>query len=235
MDRIAPGRRPEGPNAGTQNWRRLLFLHWTVPVEQLRALVPASLELDLWQGEAYVGVVPFKMEKVRPRIVPEAMALDFLETNVRTYVQAGGVPGVYFFSLEAASRLAVTAARLTFGLPYYFARMSLDDDGAGNFTYDTVREKSEARHHVTYRVGEAMDKGPLEAFLVERYVLYVERKGRLQRAQVSHLPYPLRGAEVVEVQDGLMSAAGLPAPDGGPRHVCFSDGVDVEVFAPRDL
>jgi hypothetical protein len=235
MDRMSQRQRPAGSNDGTQSWRRLLFMHWTVPVETLRALVPPSLELDLWEGEAYVGVVPFKMERVRPRLVPQALAMDFLETNLRTYVSCADQPGVYFFSLEAASRLAVTAARLTFGLPYWFARMSLDGDSDGNFTYDTVRENSEARLHVTYRVGDALEKGALEDFLVERYLLYVERRGRLQRAQVHHAPYPLCAAEVRDVQDSLMPAARLPAAAGAPRHVCFSDGVDVEVFAPRDV
>jgi uncharacterized protein YqjF (DUF2071 family) len=234
MDRISQRQRPEGPNGGTQNWRRLLFMHWTVPVEELRKVVPASLELDLWQGEAYVGVVPFMMERVRPSYVPEAMALDFLETNVRTYVYKDGVPGVYFLSLEAASRLAVAAARLTFGLPYWYAQMKLDEDADGNFTYDTVRQSGGARLHLRYRPGGTLEKGALEDFLVERYVLYVERHGRMQRAQVHHVPYPLRGAEVMEVSDTLMTAGGLSEPPGPPRHICFSDGVDVEVFAPRD-
>jgi uncharacterized protein YqjF (DUF2071 family) len=235
MDRIAPSRRPEGPNAGTQRWRQLLFLHWTLPVEEVRRLVPASLELDLWNGEAYVGVVPFKMERVRPRLLPEPLALDFLETNLRTYVHRDGVPGVYFFSLEAASRLAVAVARLTFGLPYWFARMQLDRDDAGNFTYDTVREKKPARHRARYRTGAELEKGPLEAFLIERYALYVERRGKLQRAYVNHTPYPLRSVEVLEVEDGLIAAAGMSQPSASPRHACFSDGVDVEVFAPRDV
>jgi uncharacterized protein len=163
------------------------------------------------------------------------MAMDFLETNVRTYVHSDGKPGVYFFSLEAASRLAVAAARLTFGLPYHFARMRLDGDGDGNFTYDTVRVRGGARLNVTYRVGDLLEKGELEDFLVERYFLYVQRHGRMQRAQVHHAPYGLRAAGVATVEDSLMTAAGLPAAGGTPRHVCFSEGVDVEVFAPRDV
>src|SRR5262249_2174118 len=147
MDRIAPSRRPQGANAGTQRWRELLFEHWTAPMEAVRALVPPSLELDLHRGEAWIGVVPFRMEKVRPAARPARLALNFFETNVRTYVHKDGVPGVYFFSLEAASRLAVAAARLTFGLPYHHARMSMSEAG-GFFTYDTVRQKGEAVHHV---------------------------------------------------------------------------------------
>src|SRR6185436_9693580 len=104
IDRAHP-ERPAGKNGGEQRWRQLLFLHWTVPADAMRARVPAGLELDLWEGRAFVGVVPFAMLGVRPSWLPRFAALDFLETNVRTYVVRDGVPGVYFFSLEAASRL----------------------------------------------------------------------------------------------------------------------------------
>jgi uncharacterized protein YqjF (DUF2071 family) len=213
---------------GTQNWRKLLFLHWTLPVERVREHVPAGLELDLWKGEAFVGVIPFVMEDVRPRFIPKLLAMQFLETNVRTYVRRNGEPGVYFFSLEAASRLAVIAARASFGLPYHYARMSLHDG-----TYQTVRERGGARLKVTYRVGGAMQKGALEHFLVERYLLFVKRGEKILRAQVQHVPYPLQSAAVLSVEDSLVAAAGLPAIEGAPRHVCFSPGVDVEVFVPR--
>jgi uncharacterized protein YqjF (DUF2071 family) len=218
-------------NAGTQSWRKLLFLHWTIPVDVLRALVPAELELDLFAGEAFVGVVPFAMERVRPWWLPRVAALDFLETNVRTYVTRNGQRGVYFFSLEAASRLAVAAARATFGLPYWYARMSMR--GQDEITYETVRAKGGARHFVRYRIGAVMQKGDLEEFLVERYVLFVKRGGKMLSARVKHVPYPLRSAELIEAHDELIAAAGMQV-EGAPRHVCFSDGVDVEVFAPTE-
>src|SRR5438094_831037 len=126
IDRLAPARRPDAIAVGTQRWRDLLFLHWPVPEAALRPVVPAALEIDLHEGTAYVGLVAFAMQDVRFRGMPDALALEFLETNVRTYVtRAGGDPGVFFFSLDAASRLAVHVARATFGLPYYPARMSL--------------------------------------------------------------------------------------------------------------
>jgi len=121
IDRLAPARRPQRPVWGWQSWRQLLFMHWPVELQALRDAVPSSFELDLHEGVAYVGVVPFAMQGVRPRFVPQAAALDFLETNVRTYVLRDGEPGVYFFSLEAASRLAVGAARAAFALPYHHA------------------------------------------------------------------------------------------------------------------
>src|SRR5688572_14478242 len=124
IDRVSPTKRPEGTNAGTQNWRELLFVHWTFEPEIMRKLVPDVLELDLWEGRAYVGLVPFAMEDVRPAFSPRVLGMDFLETNLRTYVVHNGEPGVWFFSLEAASRLAVKAARMMWGLPYFHAEMT---------------------------------------------------------------------------------------------------------------
>lgn len=218
---------------GWQRWRKLLFMHWTVPVDVMRAAVPVSFDLDLHEGVAYVGVVPFGMEGVRPRLVPEFAALAFLETNVRTYVVRKGEPGVYFFSLEAASRLAVAAARAAFALPYHHARMQLlESDGV--VQYVTTRTSSGAQHHVRYRVGEhigASSPGTLEHFLLERYLLFTERGGAARKGQVHHVPYPAHRAEVLEVNDQLVAAANLPPIEGLPLHVHYSPGVDVEVFA----
>src|SRR5262245_16440461 len=125
IDRIAPTVRPAAKAVGYQRWRSLAFLHWDVPAQALRGILPPELELDLYDGTAYVGVVPFVMQDIRPSWLPQRLALNFLETNVRTYVICNGQPGVYFFSLEASSRLAVLTARSSFGLPYYHARMQM--------------------------------------------------------------------------------------------------------------
>lgn len=233
VDRIAPTRRPERPVWGWQNWRQLLFMHWPVPIQALRAAVPRSFELDLHEGVAYVGVVPFAMQGVRPRFVPQPAALDFLETNVRTYVLRGGEPGVYFFSLEAASRLAVAAARAAFALPYHYAHMTLAAS-ADVAHYTTQRSGSGVRHDVRYRVHEPMAAsvpGTLQYFLLERYLLFTERRGTPLRGQVHHAPYPVQRAQVLQVHDELVAAAGLPAVSGLPSLVHYSPGVDVEVFA----
>ena len=218
---------------GFQRWRKLLFLHWPVPVDAMRAAVPKCFDLDLHEDIAYVGVVPFAMEGVRPRLVPELAAFEFLETNVRTYVVRDGEPGVYFFSLEAASRLAVAAARVAFGLPYHYARMQMQEEG-GIVHYATKRASTGASHEVRYRVGDplgASKLGTLEHFLLERYLLFTERDGASRRGQVHHTPYPAHRASLVDVHDELVSAAGLPAVSGQPAHVHYSPGVDVEVFA----
>jgi uncharacterized protein YqjF (DUF2071 family) len=139
IDRIAPTRRPAGEVRGYQRWRDLLFLHWIVPEQALRALVPASLQIDTYGGNAYVGLVPFLMLGVRPAWLPEQLGFDFLEANLRTYVHVDGRdPGVYFFSLEAASWLAVRAARLGWGLPYHHARMRMEK-ADGCIAYESRR------------------------------------------------------------------------------------------------
>jgi uncharacterized protein len=234
IDRVAATRRPEGKADGWQKWRKLLFVHWPVPVEALRRVVPQELELDLWEGTALVGVVPFAMHEVRPAWLPRAASFDFLETNVRTYVLCNGEPGVYFLSLEAESLLACAAARATFGLPYYYASMTMREEGAV-VDYRTRRKLGpRAESSFRYRVGDALGPSPLgtlEHFLVERYDLFVVRGKKVLRGRVHHVPYPVHRAELSDVHDELIGAAGVPQPAGAPFHVCWSPGVDVEVFA----
>ena len=207
-------------------------MHWPVPIEVLRPLVPASLELDVYDGVAYVGVVPFAMQGVRPRWWPASCAFNFLETNVRTYVYRGDQPGVYFLSLEAASGLAAWAARQFWGLPYYHAKMSVERTG-DEVCYQTVRHGSRVSLKVRYRIGEPLETSQpdtLEFFFLERYLLFVERNGTTYAGQVHHTPYPAQRAEVLEVNDGLLPAAGLDCCDGTPAFAHYSSGVNVQVF-----
>lgn len=240
IDRIGPTLRPAGAARGHQRWRHLLFLHWPIPTEQLRPVVPASLDLDTFDGVAYVGLVPFVMEGVRPAWAPEALAFDFLETNLRTYVHVGGTdPGVYFFSLEAASRIAVMAARVGWSLPYHYAEMSIQLDG-DRVRYSSTRAgEPSARVEVDYRIGEllgASKPATLEHFLFERYLLHTERAGRLRTGQVHHTPYPVQRVELASCEEGLRAAAGLPAEPVAPALAHYAAGVDVEIFdlAARD-
>jgi uncharacterized protein len=240
IDRIGPTRRPGERAIGSQKWRDLLFLHWSFPPELVRPLVPASLELDLWEGRAWVGIIPFVMREIRPAWWPRRLALNFLETNVRTYVHTGGRPGIWFFSLEASSYLAVKGARVGWGLPYFFAAMRIARD-AGAIEYESIRRGGDrsgrgARHAVRYRPGELLGPsapGTFDHFLLERYLLFAVRRGRLLEGQVHHPPYPAQRAEVDTVTDELLAAAGLPAPDRPPETIHFASGVDVEVFRPR--
>lgn len=230
-----PLERPDQAPSGTQRWRDLLFAHWAIEVEAMRALVPAELELDLWEGRAYVGVVPFVMRDIRPAWLPRFMALDFLETNVRTYVTYRGRPGVYFFSLDASSRLAVKAARWGWGLPYFLATMTFER-GEAELAYSTTRRDPAASAlHARYRPGRSLGAsapGTFEYFLLERYLLFSLRRGVVHEGQVHHVPYPAQEVELTSLEDGLVAAAGLPAPARPPDAVHYASGVDVEVFGP---
>ncbi|MBK9034230.1 MAG: DUF2071 domain-containing protein [Myxococcales bacterium] len=237
LDRVAPTRRPPGRAAGTQRWRELLFVHWSFDPAAVRALVPPELELDLWRGRAWVGLVPFRMEATRAAWMPRRTGLEFLETNLRTYVHRRGAPGVYFFSLEAASWLAVRAARLLWSLPYFHSAMT-----AGR-TDDVVAYQARRRGgdrpatlDVRYQIGAALGPsavGTLEHFLLERYYLFALRRGRVRTGQVHHAPYPAHAATIASLDQTLVAAAGLP-DDGALETVHFSPGVEVEVFGPFD-
>jgi uncharacterized protein YqjF (DUF2071 family) len=237
LDRISPTRRPEGANAGTQRWRELLFVHWALPLDAVRPLVPKEIELDPWDGRAWVGLVPFRMEEIRPSWLPKALSLDFLELNLRTYVHYRGRPAVWFFSLEASSWLAVRAARTGWSLPYHHARMSTSREG-DRVRFASMRRSDGSRFDVTYDVGEALGPstpGTHDHFLLERYLLLSQRHGAILEGQVHHTPYVAHRARIESIHDDLIAAAGMPRPSGAPDAVHFSPGVDVEVFGPAPV
>jgi uncharacterized protein len=250
IDRLTPARRPAGRPMGYQRWRDLLFIHWTVPVEAVQRLVAPQLTVESFDGVAWVGLVPFDIYGSRPRWLPAVPGIsDFPETNVRTYVHhKGSSPGVWFFSLDAASSLGVRLARRFLSLPYYRADLSVARNGRGrNYRgrrqwpgplgaeYAILAEFGEpAQAPHTTSEGHAIP-GSLEHFLIERYLLYtVSPENRLLRGQVHHAPYPLRTARVTELQQSMLSVNGLLTP-GEPQHVVFSDGVDVEIFPLVDV
>jgi uncharacterized protein len=238
IDRVAPTRRPTGRVVQRPRWRDLTFLHWRVPAAALRQLVPAALEIDTYEGDAYVGLVPFTMANVRPWWAPPLSGITrFHETNVRTYVHRDGRdPGVWFFSLDAASRLAAWAARTLWHLPYHHARMTLDHDERGvHYTSTRLRPAPlPATCHVTCRaLGEpaAAAPGTLEQFLAERYLLYAATgDGGMRRGAVHHAPYPLQRAELVACDETLLAAANIARPPEPPL-AHYAAGVDVEIFA----
>jgi uncharacterized protein YqjF (DUF2071 family) len=227
-----------------QKWRDLLFVHWPIPASVLRPLIPAQLELDLFDGTAYVGLVPFRMTGVRPVGLPAVAGLStFAETNVRTYVRlADHDPGVWFFSLEAANAVAVHLARRLFHLPYHFARMFLEHQPRtgppepATILYSGTRRwpgPLPASYMVRARpVGpiQPATMGTLEHFLVERYILFTAWDNRLYKGYVHHRPYPLQSAEVFSLDETLLAAAGIERPDVAPL-AHFAAGVDVDVFA----
>jgi uncharacterized protein YqjF (DUF2071 family) len=220
---------PTAPPDVRMRWHDLLFLHWKVDVQRMRALVPAELELDCWEGSAWIALVPFEMRKTRFRGMPDLASLrQFPECNVRTYVRHRGVSGVWFFSLDAASLLPVLGARLTWSLPYVYSRIGIDRQGETT-DYRLRRVVSGATSHIRWRRDEPLPEsapGSLEHFLTERYWLFSKRFGRIYRGRVAHAPWSLRRAELLELDDSLIAAAG--AERAGAPHVLASDGIDVE-------
>lgn len=198
--------------------------------------MPGALPLHLHEGRAWVGVVAFEVLGARPPLVPATLGFDFLETNARTYVRMpGGEPAVYFLSLDAASRLAVIAARLRYGLPYFHADVSRRGEGDAVRCRVERRGGGDARLDLRYRTGGergTAEPGSLDAFLVERRALHVVRGGEVRTVRVRHEPYPLREAGSEVLEETLLEAAGVRRPADDPL-VHFSDGVDVEVYVSR--
>jgi uncharacterized protein YqjF (DUF2071 family) len=183
IERLSVRARPPGLPIMYQTWGELLFMHWPVPAESLRPLIPEPLSIDTHDGAAWIGLTPFTMWGVRPVFAPAISLLsESHELNVRTYVHLDGVPGVWFFSLDANNRVAVLGARLAFHLPYYGARMGLErHDRVIRFaSRRTQRRAAPAQFEAAWVSGEELGEarpGSLDFFLVERYCLYSAHKG----------------------------------------------------------
>lgn len=232
--------RPSGrPWVMRMRWCDLLFAHWPVDVEALRPLVPTALDIDTFDGRAYVGIVPFGMEDVAPRGLPSLPRVGaFPEVNVRTYVRHDGVDGVWFFSLDAGSRTAVEAARAGFHLPYYKAAMAMERQSEA---IDFRSERRDRRGRpavldVRYRPTGPVERaapGSLEAWLTARLRLFaIDGRGRLTRTEIRHAPWPLRPAEAEFRSESLAAAQGIRLPDE-PPHLRFADRLDVVAWWPR--
>ncbi|HXA57362.1 MAG TPA: DUF2071 domain-containing protein [Candidatus Acidoferrum sp.] len=211
---------PPVPHAMTQKWHDLLFMHWRVRADGLRSLIPSGLEIDTCDGSAWVGVVPFRMTGIRMRRMPPVPGTSaFAELNVRTYVTAGGKPGVWFFSLEAASALAVAAARHWFHLPYFRAQIAVAEKPGGVIDYRCSRSHRGAPAaglRVAYKpTGEILSAQPdsIEYFLTERYCLYAFDGQRIFRGEIDHAPWPLQPAEAEVRHNTMAAASGITLPN----------------------
>ena len=246
---------PASPWIMAQSWHDLLFAHWRIDAAQLRALrplIPAPLEIDKFQNEAWIGVVPFRMSGVRLRATPAFATFSaFPELNVRTYVTHGGKPGVWFFSLDAANSIAVSVARAWFHLPYFNARMSCKtrNNWIEYSSERTHRNAAKAKLRMRYRpTGETFHPqlGTLEHFLTERYCLYAsDEKGKIVRGDIQHAPWSLQSAEAEFRENSMIEAATqrdasappltnvLPHPNASLLH--FSRRQDVVVWHPHPI
>ena len=221
-----------------QQWNHLAFLHWTVDPVELSALLPPGVELDTWQGKAYVGIVPFEIRRSRAVCLPPIPGTaNFNELNVRTYVhRRGRDPGVWFFSLDATSQLAVWGARAVYKLPYFHASIALVRSQQRT-SFSSIRTGSDRRPHFacSYEPASApaeASPGTLEFFLIERYLLYSWDGRRLRKARVWHRPYPVSAARIDGLSQTVAAAARIDlAPDAVPL-AHHAEGVDVRIYPP---
>lgn len=233
---------PKGPWVMAQSWDNLLFANWPVEPSLLRDLIPAPLALDLYEGMAWISIVPFEMNRIHARGVPPIPGTsDFPELNVRTYVSFDGKTGVFFFSLDAANRLAVAAARRFFHLPYFNAEMTVDKQPNDLIRYSSTRTHPDAppaRFIGSYRpVSEVFHSRPgtVEHWLTERYCLYAsDPKGNLYRGDIHHLPWPLQHAEADIAENTVCDSLNLPLSDTKPL-LYVSKSIDVVLWALQQV
>lgn len=211
-----------------QSWQRLLFAHWPIPAQILRDKIPDALQIDEFDGTAWLGIVPFRMANVRFRGLPPIWGTSrFPELNLRTYVRFGEYVGVWFFSLEAANLPAVITARTTFHLPYYWAQMTIKEQES--------RTEYESRRKEALFLGEYAPSGAvqnyaadsLERWLTERYCLFAaDKQGKIYRGDIQHELWPLQPAEAEIRQNTIAEASGIKLPNTKP-HLLYAENIDV--------
>jgi len=231
---------PNGPWVMTQTWHDLLFAHWRVSAAQIRAKVPADFTIDLFDGSAWLGIVPFQMTNVAPRGVPALpWVSEFPELNVRTYVRVADEPGIFFFSLDAGSALAVHAARTMLNLPYFTASMVVSSNRDA-IHYESRRDGvgADAEFRATYAPEGptfVASPGSLEYFLTERYCFYnLNHHGEPYRLDIHHPPWPLRLARAEFNVNTMAHVHGIALPDEPPL-LHFADRQDMVAWMPLSL
>jgi uncharacterized protein YqjF (DUF2071 family) len=220
-------------------WQDLAFFHWPIEPALLDHLLPGGLLLDTFEGRAWLGITPFRMTQVRPAWCPSLPGIStFPELNVRTYVMADGIPGIWFFSLDATQTLAVRTARMLLNLPYHYGRATIETDQCGVRWHSarSGRRWPPARFAANYRpISEIYYSRPghLDYWLTERYCLYTANSdGRVFRQAISHHPWPLQDADAEVLENTMLEADGLPPADGPPL-VHFARQVDVWACLPE--
>ncbi|MGI9625135.1 MAG: YqjF family protein [Acidimicrobiales bacterium] len=218
-----------------QSWAELAYFHWPYAPSEVQDLLPSGLQVDTFDGQAWVGLIPFEMQQVRVASSPVVPWLgSFLEINVRTYVvDEVGRRAVWFFSLDVPRSAVVTVARTMFGLPYCWSHASHSTEG-NQHRYQMNRRwprHDPASADMSFTVGAAIPNAELtdfDHFLTARWALITQRRGRLQYGGVNHPRWPLHRVEDVQIDQSALEAAGLSSPNGKP-HSLYSPGVDVEI------
>jgi uncharacterized protein YqjF (DUF2071 family) len=229
---------PTQPWVLAQDWNELLFAHWPVSPEAIRRLVPATLELDLFEGSAWVAATPFRMSGVRVHFSPPVPGLSaFPEINVRTYVRYGDFPGVWFFTLDCASAVAAAAARSVFHLPYHHSEIEVQSAN-GRVSYKSRRVETDAPpaefvadYGPAGDAAEATDLGGFAAWATERYCLYGADGDSLYRCDIHHAPWRLRPAGAEIHRNSIVHAAGVHLPETPPT-LHFAERQEVLTWMP---
>jgi uncharacterized protein YqjF (DUF2071 family) len=240
IDRLSIRQRPKGQALMHQNWGKLLFIHWRIDEKLLRSLIPKAIEIDTFDGSAWIAIAPFTMWDIRafPPYLPAVPGLNAMhELNVRTYVHFDRVPGVWFLSLDCNSTAAVWGARTFFHLPYYNADIELNQEGKA-IDYSLSRtEAPPAKFNCAWKIGESLHyahPGSLEFFLTERYCLYSEDDGEIYRSRIYHQPWPLQKAALVSFESTMIESHGLPTPGGDPL-LHYAEELSVEIWPLEPL
>jgi uncharacterized protein YqjF (DUF2071 family) len=236
FDRLRMRAKPDGNPVMEQNWDKILFLHWPVDPQLMRARIPAHLEVDLFEDKAWIGITPFRVTELRLMSLPPIPGLDsFNEINVRTYVHHNGKPGIWFFSLDASKLIPVIAARLFYQVPYFSAEIDFQQ-AENDFSVEMTRTTNRnVRFKARWKKGTRLrdpDAESLAFFLVERYCFFAELGNSLMMTRVYHQPWILDEAIVGSYESSLIGSLGLPEPVGEPL-AHFSEGVTTQIWDPR--
>jgi uncharacterized protein YqjF (DUF2071 family) len=230
---------PDGPWILKQSWNDLLFAHWPIARDRLRELVPSFLELDTFDNEAWLSVTPFRLSDLSPRGLPALPVISsFDEINVRTYVVHDGIPGIYFFSLDANSAIAVGGASSLFHLPYFLADIRVEDD-RGRISFRSRRVRGDqAEFDVQYSSAGRLfepEGGTIDYFLTERYCLYTQdAAANAYRVEIHHAPWQLQLADAELSANTMAEAAGLRLPSMAPL-LHYARRQDVVTWSPHLL
>jgi uncharacterized protein len=238
MDRLVMRARPAGTPVMHQTWQSLLFMHWSFHPDEIRALVPREFELDIFDDKAWISVTPFTVAQLHLHSLPPIPGLSsFHELNVRTYVHYKGIPGVWFFSLDASKLVPAMAARALFMLPYHDAEVTFRES-AGEFAFELARSGSPAAHfRASWRPGLRLrdpDVDSLAFFLTERYGYFALRDETIYLTRIYHHPWILDEAIVSSHASTMIGALGIAEPGTRPL-AHFSRGQNVDVWAPHPV
>lgn len=218
-----PWKHPKQTYSYYQEWNKALFFHWKVDAEELQKQLPENLELDLHEGEAWISLVPFTMQKIRPRLLPSVSFIsDFDEINLRTYVVKNGKPGVYFLNIEAGKKLSADIARLLSGLPYQYSNIQRNQTDQ----YQAKFQQKNFLLKAKYNIGKPVQqKTPLDLFLTERYCLYVDNNDKLYRYEIQHLPWEIHELYTSKLE--IQYQIGTIKLSTPPNLMHYSKGVQV--------